>query len=63
MPETLLTSGALSGDPFQRRAPRESDKKEVRITHLRGRRKGVRKENRIVWEEKEEVKMGTKGNS
>lgn len=53
--------GALSGDSFQRKALRESDKKASK--DLRGRRKGVRKENRIVWEEKEEAKMGMKGNS
>lgn len=49
--------------PFQEILPREKHsgsqtKRQVRITHLRGRRKGVRKENRIVWEEKEEAKMG-----
>lgn len=54
--------------PFQETLSREEHpgnqtKRQVRITHLRGRRKGVRKENRIVWEEKEEVKMGMKGNS
>lgn len=41
--------------PFQetlsRKALRESDKKASK--DLRGRRKEVRKENRIVWEEKE----------
>ena len=61
MPGTLLTSGALSGDSYQR-TPRESDKASKDNT-LEGKEERSKEEDRILWEEKEEAKMGMKANS